>query len=135
MRIGEMIDQLESQGLTIDIFAYDRKPTISVFYDCIKKGNKFIEIHGKKRNSKDKLYPNMEEGKKDSYKKYEVSRVKFHRGTVLPASLIDICKNTTDGGSKTKQVEATNCSDEDIIAVAIASYNKVKEESQLEYTN
>ena len=69
MRIGEMIDQLESQGLTIDIFAYNGKPTISVFYlDHKKRGNKFIEIHGKKDNPIDFLYENMEVAKQDYYK-------------------------------------------------------------------
>ena len=83
MRIGEMVDQLENQGLKIDIFAYDGKPTISVFYlDHKKRGNKFIEIYGKKDNSIDFLYENMEVAKQDYYKKYDVSIVKFHKETI-----------------------------------------------------
>mgnify|MGYP001790278970 FL=1 len=132
MRIGEMIDQLENQGLKIDIFAYDGKPTISVFYlDHKKRGNKFIEIYGKKDNSIDFLYENMEVAKQDYYKKYDVSIVKFHKETISPTSLLEFIEKTSDDGPITKQIKIENCSDEDSIEVAVSSYNVVKELCQI----
>jgi hypothetical protein len=132
MRIGEMIDQLENQGLKIDIFAYDGKPTISVFYlDHKKRGNKFIEIYGKKDNSIDFLYENMEVAKQDYYKKYDVSIVKFHKETISPTSLLEFIEKTSDDGPITKQIKIENCSDEDSIEVAVSSYNVVKELCQV----
>ncbi|MQQ53005.1 hypothetical protein GEZ89_08645 [Streptococcus mitis] len=132
MRIGEMVDQLENQGLKIDIFAYDGKPTISVFYlDHKKRGNKFIEIYGKKDNSIDFLYENMEVAKQDYYKKYDVSIVKFHKETISPTSLLEFIEKTSDDGPITKQIKIENCSDEDSIEVAVSSYNVVKELCQV----
>ena len=132
MRIGEMIDQLENQGLKIDIFAYNGKPTISVFYlDHKKRGNKFIEIYGKKDNSIDFLYENMEVAKQDYYKKYDVSIVKFHKETISPTSLLEFIEKTSDDGPITKQIKIENCSDEDSIEVAVSSYNVVKELCQV----
>ena len=132
MRIGEMIDQLENQGLKIDIFAYDGKPTISVFYlDHKKRGNKFIEIYGKKDKSIDFLYENKEVAKQDCYKKYDVSIVKFHKETISPTSLLEFIEKTSDDGPITKQIKIENCSDEDSIEVAVSSYNVVKELCQV----
>ena len=132
MRIGEMVDQLENQGLKIDIFAYDGQPTISVFYlDHKKRGNKFIEIYGKKDNSIDFLYENMEVAKQDYYKKYDVSIVKFHKETISPTSLLEFIEKTSDDGPITKQIKIENCSDEDSIEVAVSSYNVVKELCQV----
>ena len=132
MRIGEMVDQLENQGLKIDIFAYDGKPTISVFYlDHKKRGNKFIEIYGKKDNFIDFLYENMEVAKQDYYKKYDVSIVKFHKETISPTSLLEFIEKTSDDGPITKQIKIENCSDEDSIEVAVSSYNVVKELCQV----
>ena len=132
MRIGEMVDQLENQGLKIDIFAYDGKPTISVFYlDHKKRGNKFIEIYGKKDNSIDFLYENMEVAKQDYYKKYDVSIVKFHKETISPTSLLEFIEKTSDDGPITKQIKIENCSDEDFIEIAVSSYNVVKELCQI----
>ncbi len=132
MRIGEMIDQLENQGLKIDIFAYKEKVTVSVFYlDHKKRGNKFIEIYGKKDKSKDFLYENMEAAKQDCYKKYDVSIVKFHKETVSPTSLLGVIEKTRDDGPITKQIKLENCSDEDSIEVAVSSYNVVKELCQI----
>lgn len=135
MRIGEMIDQLESQGLTIDIFAYNRKPTISVFYlDHKKRGNKFIEIHGKKDNPIDFLYENMEVAKQDYYKKYDVSIVKFHADTDLPTYLKGIDENSGDDDySITRQVKAEDCNGEDIITIAVASYKEVERKYKLKH--
>ena len=127
-----MVDQLENQGLKIDIFAYDGKPTISVFYlDHKKRGNKFIEIYGKKDNSIDFLYENMEVAKQDYYKKYDVSIVKFHKETISPTSLLEFIEKTSDDGPITKQIKIENCSDEDSIEVAVSSYNVVKELCQV----
>ncbi len=132
MRIGEMIDQLENQGLKIDIFAYKEKATVSVFYlDHKKRGNKFIEIYGKKDKSIDFLYENMEAAKQDCYKKYDVSIVKFHKETVSPTSLLGVIEKTRDDGPITKQIKLENCSDEDSIEVAVSSYNVVKELCQI----
>lgn len=131
MRIGEMIDQLENQGLKIDIFAYTEQVTVSVYLDHKKKGNKFIEIYGKKDKSIDFLYENMEAAKQDCYKKYDVSIVKFHKETVSPTSLLGVIEETRDNGPITKQIKLENCSDEDSIEVAVSSYNVVKELCQI----
>ena len=132
MRIGEMIDQLEHQGLKIDIFAYKKEAAVSVFYlDHKKRGNKFIEIYGKKDKSVDFLYENKEVAKQDCYKKYDVSIVKFHKETVSPASLLGVIEKTRDNGPITKQIKIENCSDEDSIEVAVSSYNVVKELCQV----
>ena len=126
MRIGEMIDQLESQGLTIDIFAYDRKPTISVFYlDHKKRGNKFIEIHGKEDKSIDFLYENMEVAKEDYYKKYDVSIVKFHGEATLHSGLLRKTKSSGDDGPINREIKFED-NRNDVIAIAVASYEKVK---------
>ena len=132
MRIGEMIDQLETQELKIDIFAYKKAAAVSVFYlDHKKRGNKFIEIYGKKDKSIDFLYENKEVAKQDCYKKYDVSIVKFHKETVSPASLLGVIEETSDKGPITKQIKLENCSDEDSIEVAVSSYNVVKELCQI----
>ncbi|VUW95557.1 Uncharacterised protein [Streptococcus constellatus] len=112
MKVDELIIQLEKQGL--EIHTEPNKEQTALYYLGKIIGNKFLELHYNKTD--------------------EVTIVKFYTDTFLPASLEGIDENSgDDDNSITRQVRAENCSVEDIITVAVASYNEVKKKYQLKH--
>ena len=112
MQVDELIAKLEKNGL--EIYRKNNEQQISLYYLDDIVGNKFLEIHY------------SQDG--------EITRVKFHTDTVFPTSLEDTEKSSGDDDySITRQVSAENYSNEDIIMIAVASYDSVEKKYQLKY--
>lgn len=108
MKVDELISQLEKQGLEIHI--QRNKEQTSLYYLCNEPGNKFLEIHYNKAD--------------------EVTRVKFHSNTTVPTEVLsEIEPSGDDDNSITKQIKFNSDTNNanDIILVAFASYNKVRD--------
>ena len=112
MRRDELISKLEKHGL--EIYPKNNKKQIALYYLDDIRGNKFLEIHYSQDD--------------------EVTIVKFHADTDLPTYLKGIDENSGDDDySITRQVRAENYSNEDIIMIAVASYDAVEKKYQLKY--
>jgi len=112
MKVDELVANLEKNGL--EIYRKNNKEQTALYYCNDIIGNKFLEIHYSKDN--------------------EVTIVKFHRDTLLPTSLEGIDANSgDDDNSITRQVRSEDCNSEDIITIAIASYNEVKRKYKLKH--
>ena len=112
MKVDELIANLEKNGL--EIYRKNNKEQTALYYFDDIIGNKFLEIHYSKDN--------------------EVTIVKFHRDTLLPTSLEGIDENSgDDDNSITRQMRSEDCNSEDIIMIAIASYNEVKRKYKLKH--
>ncbi|KXT68743.1 hypothetical protein [Streptococcus cristatus] len=112
MKVDELIAKLEKNGL--EIYRKNNEQQISLYYLDDIVGNKFLEIHYSQDD--------------------EITRVKFHTDTVFPTYLACVEENSGDDDySITRQVRAENYSDEDIIMIAVASYDAVEKKYQLKY--
>lgn len=113
MKVRELIKELKERGLDVhDEYALKSNPPyVALYYSEKMRGRKFLEIYEDKNN--------------------DVTRVKFHKETVSPTSLLEFIEKTGDGSPITKQIKVGNGSNEDYIEVAISSYNVVKEFCQI----
>lgn len=112
MKVDTLISQLEERGLEIHI--QRNKKQTSLYYLCNKSGNKFLEIHYNKAD--------------------EVTLVKFHEETLIPSGVSNSVKlSGDDDKSITKKIDFANNAN-DIVAVSIASYNKVKSNYEFRQT-
>ena len=118
MKVRELIKELKERGLDVhDEYALESKPPyVALYYSEKMHGSKFLEL----------VIPS-DRGVKEKAKEAEFTRVKFHKETVSPTSLLEFIEKTRDDGPITKRIKVENCSNEDSIEIAISSYNVVKE--------
>ena len=122
MKVRELIKELKEQGLDVhDEYALESNPPyVALYYSEKMHGRKFLEL----------VIPS-DCGVKEKAEEAEFTRVKFHKETVSPASILGVIEETSDNGPITKQIKIENCSDDDSIEVAVSSYNVVKELCQV----
>jgi len=102
-----------------------RLKNLGLTEDCRNVINKYAKFFANKKREKEFKNFDIED------KNNDVTRVKFHKETVSPTSLLEFIEKTGDGSPITKQIKVGNGSNEDYIEVAISSYNVVKELCQI----
>lgn len=122
MKVRELIKELKEQGLDVhDEYALESKPPyVALYYSEKMQGTKFLELVIPSVYGVDKTKEAEEKAKEAVF-----TRVKFHEETVLPTNFKDLPSG--DKGPINRQVKIEELIKDNVVAVATASYNKVKE--------
>ena len=123
MKVRELIKELKEQGLDVhDEYALESKPPyVALYYSEKMQGTKILELVIPSVYGVDKTKEAEEKAKEAVF-----IRVKFHEETVLPTiNFKDLPSG--DKGPINRQVKIEELIKDNVVAVATASYNKVKE--------